>query len=76
LTGKADAALDQRLDDELTRINRAATPGVAAAEELTVKVEQDGQLRRSVRLDVGTGRWHRESVPTAGRDDVHMCKQS
>jgi predicted GNAT family acetyltransferase len=44
VTGKADAALDQRLNDELDRFNVAATPGVAAAEELTVKVEQDGEL--------------------------------
>ncbi len=42
--GKADAALDQRLNDELTRFNTAATPGIAAAEELTVKVEHDGEL--------------------------------
>lgn len=42
--GKADPALDQRLSDELNRFNAAATPGTAAAEELTVRVEQDGQL--------------------------------
>jgi hypothetical protein len=42
--GKADAALDQRLTDELARFNAAATPGVAAAEELTVRVEQDDEL--------------------------------
>lgn len=44
VTGKADAALDQRLNDELTSFNSAATPGVAAAKELTVKVEHDGEL--------------------------------
>lgn len=44
VTGGADAALDTRLNDELTRFNRAATPEVAAAEELTVKVERDGEL--------------------------------
>lgn len=133
VTGKADAALDERLNDELTRFNGAATPGVAAAEELTVKVEHGGELLAGVsgwtwgqaagiamtwvREDQrGTGlgatllaafetealhrgcthvfvtsftfqapgfyqrlgydeifRW--ESVPTFGRDDVHMRKQ-
>jgi predicted GNAT family acetyltransferase len=42
--GKADAALNQRLSDELDKFNGAATPGVAAAEELTVRMEQDGEL--------------------------------
>lgn len=133
VTGGADAALDQRLDDELTRFNRAATPDVAAAEELTVKAEHGGQLVGGVsgwtwgqaagiamtwvhEDQRGTGlgaalvgafeeeavkrgcthafvtsftfqapafyqrlgyaeifRW--ESVPTPGRDDVHMRKQ-
>ena len=133
VTGKADAALDQRLDDELTRFNGAATPGVRAAEELTVKVEPGDQLVAGVsgwtwgqaagigmtwvhEDQRGTGlgaalvaafeeeavnrgcthvfvtsftfqapafyqrlgyaeifRW--ESVPTPGRDDVHMRKQ-
>ena len=133
VTGKADAALDQRLNEELTRFNAAATPGVASAEELTVKVEHEGELIAGVsgwtwgqaagigmtwvREDQrGTGlgatleaafegeavdrgcthvfvtsftfqapafyqglgyeeifRW--ESVPTPGRDDVHMRKQ-
>ncbi|QNN53653.1 GNAT family N-acetyltransferase [Nocardioides mesophilus] len=42
--GKGDTALDQRLNDELDRFNEAATPDVAAAEELTVRVERDGEL--------------------------------
>lgn len=39
-----DQALDQRLSDELDRYNAAATPGVASAEELTVRVEEDDDL--------------------------------
>lgn len=130
--GKADKALDELLNDELDRFNAAATPDVAPAEELTVRVEQDGELVAGVsgwtwgqaagigmtwvREDHrGTGvgrsamtafedeakrrgcthvfvtsftfqapdfyrrlgyreifRW--ESVPTAGRDDVHLRK--
>lgn len=133
MTGAADAALDQRLDDELSRFNQAATPGVPAAEELTVKAELGGELVGGVsgwtwgqaagigmtwvhEDQRGTGlgaalmaafeeqarsrgcthvfvtsftfqapafyqrqgyveifRW--ESVPTPGRDDVHMRKQ-
>jgi GNAT superfamily N-acetyltransferase len=42
--GGADAALDHRLSDELDRYNAAATPEVAPAEELTVRVEDDGEL--------------------------------
>jgi GNAT superfamily N-acetyltransferase len=42
--GKADAALDQLLDDELSAFNAAATPGVAPAEELTVRVELEGDV--------------------------------
>lgn len=42
--GGADADLDRRLDDELDRFNAAATPGVRAAAELTVRVEADGEL--------------------------------
>lgn len=38
-TGNADPALDQRLNDELSSFNTAATPGVAPAEELTVRWE-------------------------------------
>lgn len=131
--GKADSALDQLLNDELDKFNAAATSGVAPAEELTVRVEQDrvvvagvsgwtwgqaaGIAMTWVREDhrgtgVGTSamaafeteakrrgcthvfvtsftfqapgfyqrlgykeilRW--ESVPTAGRDDVHMRKE-
>ena len=131
--GKADSALDQLLNDELDKFNAAATPGVAAAEELTVRAEQEGELVAGisgwtwgqaagigmtwVREDhrgagVATSamsafeseaknrgcthvfvtsftfqapgfyqrlgyreisRW--ESVPTAGRDDVHMRKE-
>jgi GNAT superfamily N-acetyltransferase len=131
--GKADSALDQLLNDELDKFNAAATPGVAPAEELTVQVEQEGELVAGVsgwtwgqaagigmtwvredhrRTGVGTSaitafeseakrrgcthvfvtsftfqapgfyqrlgyqeifRW--ESVPTVGRDDVHMRKE-
>jgi GNAT superfamily N-acetyltransferase len=131
--GKADSALDQLLNDELDKFNAAATAGVAPAQELTVRVEQQeclvagvsgwtwgqaaGVGRTWVREDhrgtgVGTSamtafeseakrrgcthvfvtsftfqapgfyqrlgyqeifRW--ESVPTAGRDDVHMRKE-
>lgn len=131
--GKADPALDQLLNDELDKFNAAATSGVAPAEELTVRVEQDGAVVAGVSgwtwgeaagigmtwvrddhrgTGVGTSamtafeteakrrgcthvfvtsftfqapdfyqrlgyreifRW--ESVPTAGRDDVHMRKE-
>jgi len=131
--GKEDPALDQRLNDELDRYNAGATTDVAPAVELTVKVEQDGELVAGVsgwtwgqaagvgmtwvhedqrgsgvgaralaafeREAVDRGcthvfvtsftfqapafyqrlgyeeifRW--ESVPTPGRDDVHMRKQ-
>jgi len=133
VVGKGDAALDQRLNDELDRFNDAATPDVASAVELTVKVEQNGELIAGAsgwtwgqaagigmtwvhEDERGTGlgaallaafeeeavrrgcthafvtsftfqapefykrlgyeeifRW--ESVPTPGRDDVHMRKQ-
>ena len=43
-TGGADTALDQRLSEELDTFNVSATPGVAAAEELTVRVEEGGEL--------------------------------
>ena len=42
--GSGDAALDQRLSDELDKHNAAATAGTAAAEELTVRVEDQGDL--------------------------------
>lgn len=44
MVGESDPSLDQRLNDELDRFNAAATPDVAPARELTVKVEQDGDL--------------------------------
>ncbi|MBM6402280.1 GNAT family N-acetyltransferase [Phycicoccus sonneratiae] len=37
-TGEGDAALDQRLSDELDAVNAAATAGTPAARELTVRV--------------------------------------
>jgi GNAT superfamily N-acetyltransferase len=38
-------ALDQRLSDELDRYNAAATPGTAAARELTVQIhDAEGEL--------------------------------
>jgi len=43
--GEADADLDQRLSDELDKVNAAATPGVAPARELTVRVvDAEGEL--------------------------------
>lgn len=42
--GKADAALDQLLNDELAKFNAAATSDVAPAEELTVRVDQAGDV--------------------------------
>ncbi|WP_395655994.1 GNAT family N-acetyltransferase [Nocardioides sp.] len=42
--GGADAALDQRLSDELDEHNAAATPDVAPAQELTVRIEEGGDL--------------------------------
>lgn len=131
--GKADAVLDQRLNEELDKFNAAATPDVDAAQELTGRIEEDGELVagasgwtwgqaagigmtwvRAVHRGAGLGaklltafeteardrgcthvfvtsftfqapafyerlgyqeilRW--ESVPTLGRDDVHMRKQ-
>ena len=46
--GDADAALDQRLSDELDAVNAAATRGTPPSRELTVKVEQDGDLLAGV----------------------------
>lgn len=131
--GSADATLDERLNEELDKFNAAATPEVAPAEELTVRVEKDGELVAGIsgwtwgaaagigmtwvqeeqrRTGIGANlltsfeteakrrgctqvfvtsftfqapdfyrrhgydeifRW--ESVPTIGRDDVHMRKQ-
>ena len=42
--GKADSALDKRLSDELDTFNSLATPDVAPAVELTVRIEDDGEL--------------------------------
>lgn len=39
--GTADAELDERLSGELDVVNAAATPGIAAAEELTVRITDD-----------------------------------
>ena len=45
LVAGAVPELDQRLSDELDRVNAAATPGVAPARELTVQVRDgDGEL--------------------------------
>jgi len=45
VVGEADAALDQRLSDELDAVNAAATSGTAAARELTVRlVDADDDL--------------------------------
>ncbi len=41
---KGDGALEQRINDELDAYNAAATPGVAAAEELSVRVSKRGTL--------------------------------
>ncbi|MCM0621590.1 GNAT family N-acetyltransferase [Nocardioides bruguierae] len=49
---EADAALDQRLSDELDAHNAAATPGLAPARELTVRLTDDAGL-----LLAGTSGW-------------------
>jgi GNAT superfamily N-acetyltransferase len=47
--GEGDAELDQRLSDELDHFNAGATPGVAPARELTVRVhDADGELAAGV----------------------------
>lgn len=44
-TGRKDDALDERLSDELDRVNASATTGLAPAEELTVRItDDDGEL--------------------------------
>jgi GNAT superfamily N-acetyltransferase len=43
-TGKADAELDERLNGELDKFNALANPDVNPAEELTVRVDEDGAL--------------------------------
>ncbi|WP_262849919.1 GNAT family N-acetyltransferase [Mumia quercus] len=44
VVGAADSALDQRLSDELDAYNAAATPEVEPARELTVRIEEGGEL--------------------------------
>jgi GNAT superfamily N-acetyltransferase len=46
--GKVDSALDERLSDELDKVNAAATSGTAAAEELTVRIEKGDELLAGV----------------------------
>jgi len=47
--GEGDADLDQRLSDELDKVNAAATPGVDPARELTVRVaDADGELAAGI----------------------------
>lgn len=41
---EAPTGRDQRLSDELDTFNAAATPDVPAPEELTVRMEEDGEL--------------------------------
>jgi GNAT superfamily N-acetyltransferase len=49
VVGDADAALDQRLSDELDAVNAAATAGTPAARELTVRlVDEFGELAAGV----------------------------
>jgi GNAT superfamily N-acetyltransferase len=49
IVGGADAALDERLSRELDVVNAAATPGIDAAQELTVRViEGDGALAAGI----------------------------
>jgi GNAT superfamily N-acetyltransferase len=45
----ADAALDQRLSEELDVVNAAATPGIDTAQELTVRItDGDGALAAGI----------------------------
>ena len=44
VVGSGDSELDQRLSDELDAYNGAATRGVAPAEELTVRIDENGKL--------------------------------
>lgn len=72
VVGAADSALDQRLSDELDAYNAAATPEVEPAQELTTSFTfqaPDFYQRHGYKE---TFRW--ESVPTLGRDDVHLRK--
>jgi GNAT superfamily N-acetyltransferase len=49
IVGEGDPELDQRLSDELDRVNAAATPDVPASRELTVRVtDESGDLAAGV----------------------------
>ncbi|GAA4367342.1 GNAT family N-acetyltransferase [Nocardioides caricicola] len=65
--------LDQRLSDELDRVNAAATPGLAPARELTVQVlDESGELAAGLSgwtwgVAAGIGMtWVREDARRAG----------
>jgi GNAT superfamily N-acetyltransferase len=73
VVGAAHADLDRRLSAELDRWNAAATPGVAPARELTVRlVDGDGELVAGMSgwtwgIAAGIGMtWVRESARGAG----------
>ena len=42
--GAHDAVLDERLNDELDKFNAVAKPDFNPAEELTVRVDEGGEL--------------------------------
>ena len=56
--------LDQRLSDELDKVNALATEGVSPSRELTVQILDDsGRARgRDEWLDLGCGRRHRDDL--------------
>lgn len=73
LVGDGLPELDQRLSDELDRVNAAATPGVAAARELTVQLlDEAGDLAAGISgwtwgVAAGIGMtWVREDARGAG----------
>jgi GNAT superfamily N-acetyltransferase len=73
VVGEGLPELDQRLSDELDRVNAAATPGVAAARELTVQVlDGAGELAAGMSgwtwgVAAGIGlTWVREEARGAG----------
>ena len=73
VVGEGDADLDQRLSDELDKVNAAATPGVDPARELTVRVaDADGELAAGISgwtwgVAAGIGMtWVREDVRGTG----------
>ncbi|HEX4977823.1 MAG TPA: GNAT family N-acetyltransferase, partial [Nocardioides sp.] len=73
IIGESDVDLDQRLSDELDTVNAAATPGVAPARELTVRiVDADGGLAAGISgwtwgVAAGIGMtWVREGARGAG----------